>query len=431
MRGTPIVVLLSLVVCGCGPSGESSRSAKNSAKSEGGGIAQSVIGAASAPLPAAGAEPGTAIAFVDAPLIGDAVVRKWLPLPEKLSMYALEGTVEESAEMARDDDLLTEWSCFLSPDSVCNLALTFPQPATVTGIRLFGGSGVSRKERQRFARPRQLKIRTEAGWINAELKDTWDYQHILLPATLTRAIRVEIVSVYPGENDNPLIIPEFEVFGSDGLRRAPLVLDGIQVLGFGWRLWEGTEDGKETTTPIWIDLIDGKEGSRRLLRGSGWIAAPEGRFAIVPELQGASCPGAYYVTTSRYTLVDMAARMFYSAPLHSGGEKSVIAGDDGRSFAHGVYDVAQDAWLFGRRSLRRNRQLLQRFPLAGRSISGSRRKRSGVFSMIVSERRVVAANSGCIIRTPRMFPGGWWRWERWICLFSVKCAAKSPVWCSP
>ncbi len=315
-------------------------------------------GAAGSPLPAspAGGGPGT----VTTPLPGKLRTPYTLKAGKKasLALYALEGEAVTPGWAApgsdpgavRDDDLLTSWSCARSEARPCAVSIVLPEEAEVHVIRLFPGTGTSLEEFRAHARPKTIRVHTDAGWAEARIKRGWDYRHVLLPAGIvTRTVTLEIASTRPGRVDSAVHASEIEIFGITGTARGPLEIEPrAAIVSLDGTAWKAEEAGSTSiASPGFIDLVDGKGGRRRLLRGTGLAGEPGDRFFLVENVSAVDCPaGAPASVSGSFTLVDAKTRIFWDvgglggvlAPVfrHPGGLGFATAGWSGTRHAAAV-----------------------------------------------------------------------------------------------
>ncbi len=313
-------------------------------------------GAAGTPLPASPAGDGPAISTV--PLAGKLRTPYALKAGKKasLALYALEGEAVtpswaapgSDAAAVRDDDLLTSWSC--SQDDAtrpCAISIVLPEEAEVHVIRFFPGAGASFEEFRAHARPRVVRVHTDAGWAEARIKRGWDYRHILLPAGIvTRTVTLEVASTRPGSSDSSVQAAEIEIFGITGKARGPLEIEPraatVRLDGAAWRA--GDEESTSIAATGFIELVDGKGGRRRLLRGTGLSGEPGDRFFLVENLSAVDCPaGAPVSASGSFTLVDTRTRIFWDVGGLGGVLEPVFRHPEGIGFATAGWDGARHA----------------------------------------------------------------------------------------
>jgi hypothetical protein len=262
-----------------------------------------------------------------------------------LALYALEGTAmtpswaEAGADpaAARDDDLLTSWSCTRSGEArPCGLGLALPEEAEVHIIRLFPGAGTSHAEFRAHARPRKVRVHTDMGWADASVKRGWDHRHILLPAGIvTRTVAIEILETRPGRTDSSVHVAELELFGVSGKARGPFEIEPrAAIVRFESRAWKDEDEELATVTPSFVELADGRGGARRLVRGTGLAGRPGDRFMLVERATGMHCPrGSYHTSSGAYTLVDTKTRLFWDVGALGGVRALVFRHPEAIGFA--------------------------------------------------------------------------------------------------
>ncbi len=257
-----------------------------------------------------------------------------LPLPDRLELHALEVEPSAGVQPLMDDDLNTAWSCDSSSLPNCRVILEFPAVATVSGVRIFSSSAVLGKEGKEAARPKRVRIETEAGFVEAALEDTRNYQHVLFAQALeTRAVAVSVLSVYSGGRSKKLQIAEIDAFGSKGVKRAPLAIaaDRIPATGTEGNMWQPSTVEGTHANATWIDVLDGRGESRRLFKGSMITGGRRGEYAMVSEIRRAGCPSGPTWFRSGFTLIDLRNRMFYQTDMKGAVDPAVWtnAAEDG------------------------------------------------------------------------------------------------------
>lgn len=101
-------------------------------------------------------------------------------LDELGKQYALAGVVRTPSwgdagngtlAVVRDDDIDTTWSCNADGTRVCALGLAFTEPVELTAVRLFAAAGPKWNTYKAHARPKKVRVHTDAGWVEAKLDD--------------------------------------------------------------------------------------------------------------------------------------------------------------------------------------------------------------------------------------------------------------------
>jgi hypothetical protein len=257
---------------------------------------------------------------------------------------------EEDVGKARDGDLLTAWTC--TPGAKpCAIGLVFAETVRIKLIRLFPGSGGSEEEFLAHARIGQVAVHTDEGRFEIELEPGRSHRHILVPeGVVTRGLAIEVVSTFPGSKDSMVVVPDIEVFADSGPRRPPLDLDPRRaIVSFEARRWT-TEWEKNAITgetnphilasASWIEMVDAKEGRRRILYGTGLVGEPGGRFLLVEQVARASCSPSYpFGATGSFVLVDRQTRLM-SDVGSLGGVMGLVWSEPGVGFATQTTDMA-------------------------------------------------------------------------------------------
>jgi hypothetical protein len=247
-------------------------------------------------------------------LEGEVVTQEALRVPkdQPANVYGLKGGVGtpdwgiegNDPYYSRDDDLLTAWICTPTGEKPCALGVAFPEPAKVHMVRIFGSAGPTHDDHLAHARPKTLRIHTDAGFLEGTIEDGRDMRYVVLPEPVqTSSVTVEVVEIYEGETDQAVHIGEIEVFGSEGGKREPYEFDaGKTLIRFDKAAWSGLSN----VTFTWIEQIDGKGGTRRLFRGTGLVGNKGDRLWLVERLKSID-----YDNTDRYgsfVLIDRETR---------------------------------------------------------------------------------------------------------------------------
>lgn len=271
----------------------------------------------------------------------------YLPLPRRLEHHALQARIsrpEWSAEgaaeaAAMDGDLLSGWTCTPTANRPCALGLSLPRRARIHGLRLFGGSGVSRKAHRATARPAGVRIHTAGGWVEGKLVDRWDYQHLLLdPPLETAALVLEVRSLH---GRGALTVAELDLVGDGAPPRPALKLDPRRhVTRTDAAFWGGGDPARASAA--WLEQLDDQGRPRRLMRGVAAHGNSGDRFWLVQRHASCSCPGAYTVLSSRFALLDTRTRLFYAVRLQVGIGSQVLRHRAGQGFATSGYSMGDD-----------------------------------------------------------------------------------------
>jgi hypothetical protein len=224
------------------------------------------------------------------------------------------------AELARDDDLLTAWTCEQAEDDApCALSLSFPQEAEVSLVRVFASQGLTKLEHRSLPRVRDVKLHTGHGWVRATLQDFWSHQYVqLTPPISTSGLTLEVESAYPGIGSGRVAIAEVEVFGRSGAKRSPLELDPRRAVVRGspsiWVFEWGGGSGTSQAGPQWVEQLADDLTVRRVLPGAALLGHPGDRYFLVPYVARTGCnmSALTFDVEGHYMLVDRERRAFYT-----------------------------------------------------------------------------------------------------------------------
>ena len=269
-----------------------------------------------------------------------------LPLPETLTLYALmpsrisvAGVDEPKGTALQDDNLLTDVACAVQDGAPCSIDVRFEKPVTVSAVRLFTGSGVSRKKLKASGRASKIRVVTEQGAAEASMEKHWDFTTLLLGTPVeTASLRIDILDIYGPKKLSSVTLAELDVLGTKGPARPPMRIDRAEMYtkadGLFWR------GGK--FTDAWMEQTDLKGNRQRLFRGSRVYGALKQRFYLAERVVKASCPGAMYFEERRYTVVDSNRRMFYSVAQPAVGSGIIALRREGEGFFFKGYDSADN-----------------------------------------------------------------------------------------
>lgn len=210
-------------------------------------------------------------------------------------------------EAARDDDLLTGWHCAPTDERACAYGLVFPDPVELRAIRLFGGSGTTRKEHRGRPRIASVRLHTDAGTIDIDQIGDGDHFRwlVLDEAVKTEHLVVEVTGTHGPEG--AVTLSEIEVFGRSGLAREPLRLDPSRTwVSFADRAWGGKEKKQGIRRPF-LETIGASGEPRRIDHGTAVYGRAGERLALVEWLYGTNCQD-HGLT---YLLVDKQTRMWF------------------------------------------------------------------------------------------------------------------------
>ena len=257
----------------------------------------------------------------------------------KLPDWGAQG--EGEAKLAHDDDLDTAWSCEFGQATPCVLGLALPESAKVEAIRLYTGAGPRFRDYTGHPRAAKVRVHTDAGYIEASLSDGANHTYVRFaePVT-TQSLAIEVLEVHPGKKNNQLGIAEVEVYGADGVPRAPIQLDPADA----WVGWETTAWGgpelDHTIRQLFIyfrrpGVGDADDvGRRRFARATAVYGQAGDDYALFERLNGTDCEAA----EGGYVLFDKRSRVYYPIGDLGGAGGQVYRHAEGHGFAVGWMD---------------------------------------------------------------------------------------------
>lgn len=232
----------------------------------------------------------------------------------------------------RDDNLNTAWRCTPTGDQTCALGFRLPAPGKVQGVVFFGAAGPRWRDYRSNPRPKTVRIHTDAGYFQVELKDGNAHRAVAFAEPVdTASVVIEVVDVHPGKGGSTVHLAEVEIMGTAGTPRAPLpwALDRTLVTFDGQR-WKAGSEGYDLI-PQFLETWDGTGEPRRLMRGSAVYGHGEDRAVLVEHIRTAQCPGPQGV----FFLVDRQTRRRIWVGDLGGLDRPVHRHLEGRGFAVG------------------------------------------------------------------------------------------------
>jgi hypothetical protein len=227
--------------------------------------------------------------------------------------YALAGAVEVpewSNEgtgdplSTRDDDVSTAWRCTPNADTTCAFGINFPEPASVSAVRLWALSADAPLD---HARVERVRVHTDVGWAEVRFGDDVAAAYVIFGRPVeTRQLTVEFMSVHPGHKSHEVWLGELEVYGEAGAARPPLSLDATTVIvSHPTNPWtkHGHERRLQTT---FLEQLR-PDGTRvRIGFGSAIYGAASDRLILVEDMLQTVCS----VQKGRYFAIDRQTRMW-------------------------------------------------------------------------------------------------------------------------
>lgn len=269
---------------------------------------------------------------------------------EKIShLFALKATAklpswgasgEGEPTLTRDDDLDTAWRCELGQANPCVLALALPEKAKLEVVRLYGAAGPNYRDYKGNPRVAKVRIHTDAGYVDAELPDGANHAYVRFDAPIeSQSLAIEVLDVHAGDKSKLVHIADVEIYGTDGVPRAPMTLDPEQA----WASWETTQwsdadaGGEHTIRQVFLYALGPAAAAgeapakHRLARATAVYGLAGDDYALFERLNGTSCEDV----DGGYVLFDKRSRMHYPVNDLGGAGAQVYRHTAGHGFAVG------------------------------------------------------------------------------------------------
>jgi hypothetical protein len=244
---------------------------------------------------------------------------------------------EGEAKLAQDDNLDTAWRCEFGGAQPCVLGLALPESAKVEVLRIYVAAGPKYRDHKGNPRVAKIRVHTDAGYADAEVADGANHAYVRFDAPIqTQSLALEVLDVHAGDKSKQVHIAEVEIYGTEGVPRAPLALDPQQA----WVSWETTpwtDDADAKIRQVFVYSGDGTapagDGTarRRLARATAVYGEAGDDYALFERLTGTSCGE----TKGSYVLFDKRNRMYYPLNDLGGAGSRVYRHKAGRGFAVG------------------------------------------------------------------------------------------------
>ncbi|MBN2343471.1 MAG: hypothetical protein JXX29_04725 [Deltaproteobacteria bacterium] len=256
---------------------------------------------------------------------GSATVVPSIPLPNTRIWYGIDATPVSSSNRgralnARDDNLLTAWTCDMSKDSACVYTLRMSQPADICAIRLFATVGSDQQSAQQQGYTKTMNVHTDQGVTTVELLRRYNYQYIVFPNCVsTQVVSLQAIDSHLPADSAEMALSEVELLGTRGAKRSPMELtDDPIVTVTDHSFWVSKTEHCDncvyqgsSATPAWLEQIDSHGNRRRMVQGHRSIATHSKRFILTSRTTSEYCPGACAYTTQNHTLIDTWNRTMY------------------------------------------------------------------------------------------------------------------------
>jgi hypothetical protein len=241
------------------------------------------------------------------------------------------GAASVGPELARDDDILTAWTCDPADGSRCAIGLSFPEPVELHSVRIYAAAGPDWKAYNAHPRLQTIRLHTDAGADTAEIDDGAGHRYVFLgrPAK-TKTVTVEIINTRGG-NSGPIHVNEIEAFGK-GTARAPLELDPSRAyVNFVNGDWKKYDDGQHIVRQAFLEFDREGGAPLRFMRGTAIYGQPGDRFLLIERLHKTSCD----FNSGSYVLLDSQRRTYFPLGPLGGVPGLVFRNEDGMGFAVG------------------------------------------------------------------------------------------------
>lgn len=300
-------------------------------------------------LPTTGSETATPIVHADAPASVGAKSEVALFIERKgvRDLYALTATpappdwsapLDGDLAALRDDDLLSGVTCPQGHDKPCAIGLAFPEPVPLRAIRLSTAFGPRWRDFDGTPRVREVRLHTDAGSIDVELKDGQTARYVLLadPVT-TRSLAVEARGAH-GASTAPYFFAEIEAYGASGPMREPLAVDPAALFyRFDSERWKDRGTTHEIR-PSHAERLDADGAPRRLAAATAAYGQAGDRLLLFETVREATCQGA---VGGSYVVLDTQRRLWVDVGQLGALGGAVYRKSDGLGFAVGAWDDAE------------------------------------------------------------------------------------------
>ncbi|HET6584664.1 MAG TPA: hypothetical protein VFG69_14495 [Nannocystaceae bacterium] len=250
-------------------------------------------------------------------------------------LHAIEGTASTptwgaagrgDATAVRDDDLGTAWTCEHGGATPCAIGLAFAEPASIRAVQIYAAAGPKWTEYRAYARPKKVRIHTDAGWLDVALDDGAAHRQVLFDKSVeTRTLTLEVLDVHAGKKGSTLWIAELEAVGDKGPERPPLELDPARtIVSFETDPWKASGQN-HTIRLAFLEEVSPAGKLRRVMRGTAIHGRASDRFLVVERLFKASCT----TTDGSYSLLDRNTRMLVPLGAMAGVPAEVALRGDG------------------------------------------------------------------------------------------------------
>ncbi len=266
-----------------------------------------------------------------------------LSIEEIADVYALEATAaapewsapSSDAQLSRDDDLLSAWTCSPNGEANCAIGLSFPEPVELRALRLFAAAGPDWKTYAAHSRLDQVRVHTDEGEAKTAITDGAGHRYIVFaePVT-THSVTLEVLSTQGG--GGPIHVAEVEALGPSGVARAPIELDPQRAyVNYVNSDWKQNESGDFIVRQAFLEFDRREAEPLRLMRATAMFGSPGDRFLLIERLYKTDCG----VHGGSYVLLDTQRRTYFPIGTMGGVPAQVFVHLQGFGFAFGHGDL--------------------------------------------------------------------------------------------
>jgi hypothetical protein len=282
----------------------------------------------------------------ESPLEGRAfgAKRHGLSFDELAQLHGLEavaGAPEWGAEssdpaLARDDDLLTAWTCDPRGEGPCAYGLSFGAPVQLRALRLYAAAGPDYPTYSSHPRLQKVRIHTDAGSSTATIPDGAGHRYLVLDRPVrTSSVTIEVLSTQGGSS-GPVHVAEIEAIGSGGEPRAPLELDPKRAyVNYVNSDWKKNESGHYIVRQAFLEFDRPGSTPLRFMRATAIFGLRGDRFLLLERVYKTNCA----THGGSYVLLDTQNRTYFALGPMGGVPGEVFRHEDGYGFAIGHQDL--------------------------------------------------------------------------------------------
>lgn len=240
------------------------------------------------------------------------------------------GATSHGAQLVRDDDILTAWTCERGEGSRCAIGLAFADEVELHALRLYAAAGPDWKAYSQNPRLQTVRVHTDAGADSAQIADGAGHRYLVFGKPVkTKTVTLEIIDTQGGSG--PIHVAEIEAFGK-GAARAPLDVDPSRAyVNFVNGDWKRYADGQHVVRQAFLEFDRDGDPPLRFMRGTALYGLPGDRFWLIERMHKTSCD----FNSGSYVLFDREHRTYFPLGPLGGVPGVVFRHDEGMGFAVG------------------------------------------------------------------------------------------------